>query len=91
MRAQRLQLSDTPLQLATATNAADIAASLTGSDGFDIVVIDSIQTMYLPTLESALAQSRKFAPLHKSSHAAKSCGAAVFFVGHVTKARHCRA
>ena len=86
MRAQRLKLSDTPLQLATATNAADIAASLTGSDGFDVVVIDSIQTMYLPVLESAPGTvSQVRASAQELTHAAKSCGAAVFFVGHVTK------
>ena len=86
MRAQRLQLSSSPLQLATATNAADIAASLTQGDGFDIVVIDSIQTMYLPIVESAPGTvSQVRASAQELIHAAKSCGAAVFFVGHVTK------
>ena len=86
MRAQRLQLSSAPLQLATATNAADIAASLSGSDGFDVVVIDSIQTMYLPVLDSAPGTvSQVRAAAQELTHAAKSCGAAVFFVGHVTK------
>ena len=86
MRAQRLQLSSSPLQLATATNAADIAVSLTQGDGFDIVVIDSIQTMYLPIIESAPGTvSQVRASAQELIHAAKSCGAAVFFVGHVTK------
>jgi len=86
MRAQRLQLSSSPLQLATATNAADIVASLTQGDGFDIVVIDSIQTMYLPIIESAPGTvSQVRASAQELIHAAKSCGAAVFFVGHVTK------
>ena len=86
MRAQRLGLSSAPLQLATATNAADISASLSGSDGFDVVVIDSIQTMYLPILESAPGTvSQVRAAAQELTHAAKSCGAAVFFVGHVTK------
>ena len=86
MRAQRLQLSSSPLQLATATNAADIAASLTQGDGFDIVVIDSIQTMYLPIIESAPGTvSQVRASAQELIHAAKRCGAAVFFVGHVTK------
>lgn len=86
MRAARLNLSSSPLQLATATNAADIAASLSGSDGFDVVVIDSIQTMYLPVLESAPGTvSQVRASAQELTHAAKSCGAAVLFVGHVTK------
>lgn len=86
MRAQRLGLSSAPLQLATATNAADIAASLTAGDGFDIVVIDSIQTMYLPSLDSAPGTvSQVRAAAQELIHAAKKCGAAVFFVGHVTK------
>ncbi len=86
MRSQRLQLSSAPLQLATATNASDIDADLSDRHRFDIVVIDSIQTMYLPTLDSAPGTvSQVRASAQELIHAAKRCGAAVFFVGHVTK------
>ena len=53
MRARRLSLGNADVELATVTNAADIAASLGGPGSPDVVVIDSIQTMYLPSLDSA--------------------------------------
>ncbi len=86
MRAARLGLADAPAGLAAATNAADIAETVRGADRLDLVIIDSIQTMYLPGLESApgtVSQVRAAAQMLIS--AAKSSGAAVIFVGHVTK------
>ena len=46
LRADRLGLRDAPVQLAAATNVRDILASLDGATPPDIVVIDSIQTMF---------------------------------------------
>ena len=86
MRARRLGLSDTNVQLATATNASDIAASLGGADAPDIIVIDSIQTMYLPTLDSAPGTvSQVRATTQELIRSAKQQGAALLIVGHVTK------
>ncbi|MDB2390256.1 DNA repair protein RadA [Alphaproteobacteria bacterium] len=86
MRARRLGLSDTNVQLATATNASDIAASIGGVDGPDVIVIDSIQTMYLPTLDSAPGTvSQVRATAQELIRAAKQQGAALLIVGHVTK------
>ena len=86
MRARRLGLSDTNVKLATATNASDIAASLGGADGPDVIVIDSIQTMYLPTLDSAPGTvSQVRATAQELIRAAKQQGAALLIVGHVTK------
>lgn len=86
MRARRLGLSDTNVQLATATNASDIAASLGGADAPDIIVIDSIQTMYLPTLDSAPGTvSQVRATAQELIRSAKQQGAALLIVGHVTK------
>lgn len=86
MRARRLGLSDTNVQLATATNASDIAASLGGADGPDVIVIDSIQTMYLPTLDSAPGTvSQVRATAQELIRSAKQQGAALLIVGHVTK------
>ncbi|WP_438996048.1 DNA repair protein RadA [Candidatus Puniceispirillum sp.] len=86
MRARRLGLSDTNVQLATATNASDIAASLGGVDGPDVIVIDSIQTMYLPTLDSAPGTvSQVRATAQELIRSAKQQGAALLIVGHVTK------
>ena len=86
MRARRLGLSDTNVKLATATNASDIAASLGGADGPDVIVIDSIQTMYLPTLGSAPGTvSQVRATAQELIRSAKQQGAALLIVGHVTK------
>ena len=53
LRAKRLGLQSHEVQIATATNVRDIIASLDRSDPPDLVVIDSIQTMYLDNLDSA--------------------------------------
>ena len=86
MRARRLGLSDSKVELATATNAADIAASVGGKDGPDVIVIDSIQTMYLPTLDSAPGTvSQVRATAQELIRAAKQHNVALLIVGHVTK------
>lgn len=86
MRAQRLGLGDVDVGLATATNAMDIAETIRRKNAADVVVIDSIQTMYLPGLESAPGTvSQVRASAQELTRAAKISGAAVIFVGHVTK------
>ncbi|WP_142848696.1 DNA repair protein RadA [Telmatospirillum sp. J64-1] len=85
MRAQRLDLADATVQLASATSLRDIIASL-DADTPDVVVIDSIQTMYMDSLDSApgtVAQVRACA-LELIRHA-KRQGYTLFLVGHVTK------
>ncbi|MFQ5984635.1 MAG: DNA repair protein RadA [Alphaproteobacteria bacterium] len=86
MRAERLGLADTGVLLAAATNLRDILTSLEGPPGVDFVVVDSIQTVYLDTLDSApgtVAQVR--AGAHELVRFAKRHGAVVLLVGHVTK------
>ena len=56
MRAARMGVADAPVELATATSVRDIAASMDAADGPDLIVIDSIQTMYVDTLEAARAR-----------------------------------
>jgi len=86
MRAQRLGLAKAPVALATATNAGDIAASIGGKDGPDVIVVDSIQTMYLSTLDSAPGTvSQVRASAQELIRAAKLHNAALLIVGHVTK------
>jgi len=86
MRAQRLGLAKAPVELATATNAGDIAASIGGKDGPDVIVVDSIQTMYLSTLDSAPGTvSQVRASAQELIRAAKLHNAALLIVGHVTK------
>ncbi len=86
LRAARLGLENTPVSLAAATNVRDITASLENGTPPDAVVIDSIQTMYADTIESApgtVTQVRTCA--HELIRLAKRRGFALFLVGHVTK------
>ena len=88
MRGSRLGLAqqDMSLGLATSTNAADICASLTSAQPVTVAVIDSIQTMFLPSIESGPGTvSQVRASAFEIIRAAKSKGAAVIIVGHVTK------
>jgi DNA repair protein RadA/Sms len=85
MRAQRLGLSTAPVELASATSVRDIIETI-DKNRFDVVVIDSIQTMYLDNLDSApgtVAQVR--ASAQELIRAAKRRGTCLFLVGHVTK------
>lgn len=87
MRAQRLSIADAPVQLAAATNVRDIVASMKDRDNkVDVLIIDSIQTMYVDNIESApgtVTQVRTAAL--EIIRTAKRHGICVIFVGHVTK------
>jgi DNA repair protein RadA/Sms len=86
LRAQRLGVADRPVQLAAAGNVRDILAAIDRPDAPSLVVIDSIQTMYLDTLDSApgtVSQVRGAA--QELIRAAKRRGFVVVLVGHVTK------
>ncbi|MCZ6608074.1 MAG: AAA family ATPase, partial [Alphaproteobacteria bacterium] len=86
LRARRLGLDGAAVQLAAATSVRDIAASLAEAGGPEVVVIDSIQTMFVDTLDSApgtVAQVRTSA--QELIRLAKQRGFIVFLVGHVTK------
>jgi DNA repair protein RadA/Sms len=86
MRAKRLDLAADGVELATATNVRDIVTSLDRADPPAMAVIDSIQTMYLATLDSApgtVAQVRGAAA--ELIRLAKRRGFALVLVGHVTK------
>ena len=86
MRARRLNVEQAPVSVATATNLTDILATLDAPDGPDLVVIDSIQTMYIDALDSApgsVAQVR--ASAQELIRLAKKRGFVLLIVGHVTK------
>jgi DNA repair protein RadA/Sms len=86
MRAARLSLSDAPVRLAAATEVNDIIAALEDGEAPALLVVDSIQTMFLETLESApgtVAQVRTSA--QALIRLAKARGTALVLVGHVTK------
>lgn len=86
MRAARLGLAAAPVGLAAATNVRDILATLDMPDAPKVVVIDSIQTMYVDTLDSApgtVAQVRSSA--QELIRLAKRRNLTLILVGHVTK------
>jgi DNA repair protein RadA/Sms len=86
LRARRLGVAAAPLELAAAINLRDITAALEQAPDTALVVIDSIQTMWLDTIESApgtVAQVR--AAAFELIRLAKSAGFALVLVGHVTK------
>jgi DNA repair protein RadA/Sms len=86
MRAQRLRLSESPMGLAAATSLRDIAASLEEERDATLVIIDSIQTVWLDSLDSApgtVSQVRACAA--ELGRLAKTRGFALVLVGHVTK------
>ncbi|MGI9415872.1 MAG: DNA repair protein RadA [Hyphomicrobiales bacterium] len=86
LRAQRLGLEDAALTLGVETNLSDILTTLDAGPRPDVIVIDSIQTVWSPMLEAApgtVSQLRAGAQL--LINFAKSKGAAVILVGHVTK------
>ena len=86
LRARRLGLEGAPLALASATALRDIVATVQAEKQAALVVIDSIQTMWLDTLDSApgtVAQVRACAA--ELIRVAKSESFALVLVGHVTK------
>ena len=85
MRAQRLGLTDSPLMLAAETNLRNILTTL-DEEKPDLVIIDSIQTMWADHIEAApgsVSQVRSSA--HELTSYAKRKGVSVIMVGHVTK------
>ncbi len=86
LRAARLALTDSPMGLASASALRDITATLEVERDAALVVIDSIQTVWLDTLDSApgtVAQVRACAT--ELIRMAKARGFALVLVGHVTK------
>src|SRR3954449_3251480 len=86
LRARRLGVADTAIELAAAVNLRDIATSLEGARDATLVVIDSIQTMWLDAIDSAsgtVGQVRACSA--ELIRAAKANNFALVLVGHVTK------
>lgn len=85
MRARRLGLTESPVQLAAETNLRDVLTTIE-NDPPDLLLIDSIQTMWLDTVDSAPGSvSQVRAAAHELTTFAKRRGMAVVLVGHVTK------
>ena len=85
LRAKRLGLLSPNVRLASATSVRDIVASI-DADATKVVIIDSIQTMYLDNLDAAPGTvSQVRASSHELIKLAKKRGITLFLVGHVTK------
>jgi DNA repair protein RadA/Sms len=86
LRADRLGLADASVEVAAETSVEDIVATLSQGLTLRLLVIDSIQTMWTQSIESApgtVTQVRGSAA--ELIRFAKRTGAAVILVGHVTK------
>ncbi|MFP1631473.1 DNA repair protein RadA [Zhengella sp. ZM62] len=86
LRAQRLGAADSSVELAAETNVEDILATLEQGPRPDFVILDSVQTLWTDLAESApgtVTQVR--ASAQAMIRYAKSTGAAIVLVGHVTK------
>lgn len=84
-RAQRLKVADSPVQLATETDLRKILSALKKATP-DFVVIDSIQTLWSDSLDAVPGSvSQVRACGQELTRWAKTSGAALILVGHVTK------
>ncbi|MDH3579514.1 MAG: DNA repair protein RadA [Hyphomicrobiales bacterium] len=86
LRAQRLGVAGARVGLATETSLPSILRTLGNSEPPDLVIIDSIQTLWSDLLESApgtVSQVRACA--QALVRYAKRSGATVILVGHITK------
>lgn len=86
LRARRMGLAQAPVQLATATSVRDMVASLDHPQGPSVVIVDSVQTLYIDSLESAPGTvSQVRAAAQELIRLAKKRGFSLILVGHVTK------
>jgi len=86
LRAGRLGLADAPVALVAETSLTNILATLEAEKRVDLVVIDSIQTLWSDALEAAPGSvSQVRAATQSLVRYAKRAGSALLLVGHVTK------
>jgi DNA repair protein RadA/Sms len=86
LRAARLGLADAQVGLASETNLANILATLGDAPPPDLVIVDSIQTLWADTLDAAPGTvSQVRAAAQALIRYAKMAGSALLLVGHVTK------
>ncbi len=86
LRAARMGHSTAPVDLAAATSVRHILATFDTADAPDVLVIDSIQTLYLDNLDSppgTVGQVRGAS--QELIRLAKRRGLVLLLVGHVTK------
>ena len=91
LRAQRMLLHNDKISLATSTSVENIIASIKkqntqATNQNAVLVIDSIQTMFVKYLDSSCGTiSQLKASSHELLTFAKNAGIALLLVGHVTK------
>ncbi len=86
LRARRLGLNHAPLRLAAATSVGDIVQTFAGAEAPDLLIIDSIQTMFVDSIDSAPGTATQLrTSAHELVRFAKRRGTALFLIGHVTK------
>ena len=86
MRADRLGVNNNDIEFASITNASDIAITINSEKERCVLVIDSIQTMYLPQLDSSPGTvSQVRASAHELILAAKKTNTILILIGHLTK------
>lgn len=86
LRAARMGVSSAPLQLGAASCVEDIMATLSSAGTPELLIIDSIQTLWSSALDAApgtITQVRT--ATHDLVRYAKTSDAAVVLIGHVTK------
>jgi DNA repair protein RadA/Sms len=86
LRAERLGLADAAVALGSETNLANIIETLSAEKRADLIVIDSIQTLYSDAIEAAPGTvSQVRAATQSLIRYAKTAGSTLLLVGHVTK------
>ena len=86
LRADRLKLNKSPITVLSSTNVKDIIATIDNNVLPDVLIIDSIQTMYVDYLDASpgtVSQVRSSA--QELIRIAKQKNIAIILVGHVTK------
>jgi len=85
MRAERLGLADSPVRLLTSPQLGPVLARAE-AEGFDVLVIDSVQTVVVEGVESRTGGPAQLTEIAAAAVAwAKATGTAVILTGHVTK------
>ena len=85
MRAVRLGAASEQLHFASSSSANDIAKTIEGGN-YDLVIVDSIQTLSMAEISSAPGTVSQVSNcVNLIIRAAKTSGTAVVIVGHVTK------
>lgn len=85
LRAKRLNANSQDLSIATSTSADNVASTIASKD-YEVVFVDSIQTMIVDRVNSTAGSVSQITnSTHLLMNASKQTNTAVVIVGHVTK------